>query len=64
MCPGVATVHADLSVECSQPDCREEPSRGAWFAKHRDIRSCSDLPSVCPLCVVANVASPSEGHAP
>ena len=51
-CPGGAIVHADLSVGCSEPDCRPDASQDIWFAKHRDIRSCVDLPSGCPLCAV------------
>jgi hypothetical protein len=47
-CLGVVIVHADLSVECSKPDCPMDPSRAAWSAKHRDIRSCGFLPDSCP----------------
>lgn len=53
MCPGTVIVHVDLTVECSVPGCRVSPSsRGAWLAKHADIRSCSDLREACPQCTV------------
>jgi len=52
-CPGTVIVHVDLTVECSVPGCRVSPSsRGAWLAKHADIRSCSDLREACPQCTV------------
>ena len=54
LCPGFAIVHADLSLECSMPGCGTEPLRGAWLAKHADVRSCSDLPTACPLCSLSD----------
>jgi hypothetical protein len=54
LCPGVAIVHADLSLECSVPGCGTEPLRGTWLAKHADVRSCSDLSATCPLCSLSD----------
>jgi len=54
MCPGFAIVHADLSLECSQPNCEMIPSGGAWLAKHADVQSCSDLDEACLLCAIAD----------
>ncbi len=56
LCPGVAIVHADLSLECSVPGCETNPSRDRWLARHADVRSCSDVLGGCPLC------SMSEDH--
>jgi hypothetical protein len=53
MCPGVALVHADLSLECSAPDCATNASRGVWLARHADLQSCADLTAACPLCAVS-----------
>jgi hypothetical protein len=50
LCSGVATVHADLSFECSAPHCPAVPSRNLWLAGHDDIRSCGDIVGGCPLC--------------
>ncbi len=50
-CPGIATVHVDLSLECSEPSCEPRPwSRSVWLAKHVQIRSCRDFDDHCPLC--------------
>jgi hypothetical protein len=55
MCPGVAVVHVDLSLECSEPGCQTNaPSRSAWLARHADVRSCSNLPTPCPLCAMSD----------
>jgi hypothetical protein len=52
LCPGVAIVHADLSLECSVPDCETNPSRDGWLARHGDVRSCNDVHDGCPLCSI------------
>ena len=52
-CPGNAIVHVDLSLECSVPGCNTGSSRGAWLAKHADVRSCIHLGTPCPLCVLS-----------
>jgi hypothetical protein len=54
ICPGLAIVHADLSLECSVPGCESGPSRHAWLARHGDVRSCSDLSTACALCSMAH----------
>jgi hypothetical protein len=54
MCPGIAVVHADLSLECSEPDCATTPARDGWLAEHSDVRSCTDLHGGCPRCPVAS----------
>jgi hypothetical protein len=60
MCPGLATVHADLSVECSVSDCEANRSRDGWLARHGDVRSCADIHGGCALCsVIAGDASAS-----
>jgi hypothetical protein len=58
MCPGLATVHADLSLECSVPGCESDRSRDGWLARHGDVRSCGDIHGGCPLC------SSTAGEAP
>jgi hypothetical protein len=50
MCPGQATVHADLSFECSVPGCDMNQSRDGWLARHGDVRSCEDIPGGCSVC--------------
>ena len=52
-CPGIVIVHVDLSAECSMPDCVTRPSRGAWLARHTEVRSCRDLTASCALCAVS-----------
>lgn len=52
MCPGPATVHADLTVGCSVPGCEANRSREGWLARHSDVRSCADIHGGCPLCSV------------
>lgn len=54
MRPGLAVVHADLSLECSQPNCEMIPSRGAWLARHADVRSCGDLDEACVVCSISD----------
>jgi hypothetical protein len=49
-CLGKAVVHADLSMECSFPRCREQPGPGLWLANHCEIRSCNRRPELCDLC--------------
>ena len=53
MCGGVVVAHADLSLECSEPGCGPEDSRGAWLARHADVRSCAGVDAACPLCALA-----------
>jgi len=52
MCPGAVVIHADLSFECSEPDCPTGLSRGVWLAHHAVFLSCSrpGYRSDCPLC--------------
>jgi hypothetical protein len=61
MCPGAVLVHADLSFECSEPNCPMGLSRGEWLAHHLTFLPCSrpGFPNKCPLCSSSDHEEPN-----
>ena len=57
-CPGMVTVHADRSFECSGAHCPTRLPRATWLALHDRFEACGpDAVATCPLCATVPAVS-------